>query len=331
MNKLIEFKNKRISIQKEISQLKSEFDLLKSQFISSIEVIHNDIMKGESTSVIFQSSLKERWNDREETFKTQLADLNQRMIDVDLKLEEIYKSDVELGNLKKYDRILTLDEYIEKAQVIRSFLDEEKIDLEKYKILTKALLQYVDVRVNGELYKARDERSYYSDVILMNEHNQILFVRRNKNDTFAAGKYALPGGHIEPAEEAEIAGKREVFEELNLDLTEVELTPVGIYEDEKCKIHYFFGRIKCDELPVLEERELIQYEWVDPKDIESKDLIMNLKDNFKNVIILPIAAFDSTDIYVAPEIIDPVEKAKKLFGKRYWRAVNKAKHENKQI
>lgn len=102
------------------------------------------------------------------------------------------------------------------------------------------------------------------DLVIINHLNEVLMVKRNKNSDACPGMWALPGGFINTeakpptqweagAELPEVAAKREVKEETNLDLKSVVVEPVGIYEGNNrdprdnpvswSKSHAFFHRI----------------------------------------------------------------------------------------
>ncbi len=57
----------------------------------------------------------------------------------------------------------------------------------------------------------------------------VLMIRR-AYEPFA-GALALPGGHVDPGEDIELAARRELTEETNLDLGGRTLKPVGVYAE----------------------------------------------------------------------------------------------------
>ena len=69
--------------------------------------------------------------------------------------------------------------------------------------------------------------------VIINEHNQVLLLRKSNDDERHAGKsgrYNLPGGKINPGEKIEDALRREVREEVSLVLNETSLLPVFVGE-----------------------------------------------------------------------------------------------------
>lgn len=75
-------------------------------------------------------------------------------------------------------------------------------------------------------------------VIIENEKREILLQRRQDN-----GLWGLPGGSMEPGEKFEEAAKREVLEEVGIQIDELSL--FGIYSGEDRVITYPNGDICC--------------------------------------------------------------------------------------
>lgn len=149
----------------------------------------------------------------------------------------------------------------------------------------------------GRVYIKDSKRTHYVDIILQNEDGQILFLVRNKNDEFEPGKYCLPGGHLEIGETAVAGVVRECEEETGIKIPISDIISIGDYVNDDTHIHYFFAEVSNDVQPVvLEEREQIQYEWVDFNEIENKDLLMNLKENLTNLINIPRTSTED-DLY----------------------------------
>lgn len=158
-------------------------------------------------------------------------------------------------------------------------------------------LYNVEQLSKGRVYIKDSKRTHYVDIILQNEDGQILFLVRNKNDEFEPGKYCLPGGHLEIGETAVAGVVRECEEETGIKIPISDVISIGDYINDDTHIHYFFAEISNDVQPVvLEEREQIQYEWVDFNEIENKDLLMNLKENLTNLINIPRTSTED-DLY----------------------------------
>ena len=70
-----------------------------------------------------------------------------------------------------------------------------------------------------------------SGVIIFNEKNELLMIKRTDNDC-----WAIPGGSSEPGESVMDTAKREVFEETGLTVNELEL--FNVYSGKE--MHYIY-------------------------------------------------------------------------------------------
>jgi 8-oxo-dGTP diphosphatase len=92
--------------------------------------------------------------------------------------------------------------------------------------------------------------------------NKILCVQRNQNKyEYISFKYEFPGGKIEEGESKEQALKREIQEELNMDIdiTECFLTVYHQYPDFHLTMHSFI--CSCKETTMI-LREHIDFKWL---------------------------------------------------------------------
>jgi 8-oxo-dGTP diphosphatase len=97
--------------------------------------------------------------------------------------------------------------------------------------------------------------------IIIND-NKILCVQRNINKyVYISEKYEFPGGKIEAGETKEETIRREIKEELNMDITVGEefLTVVHAYPDFKLTMHSF---ICTCENPNVTLTEHIDFKWL---------------------------------------------------------------------
>lgn len=115
-------------------------------------------------------------------------------------------------------------------------------------------------------------------IILLNSNNQVLLILRdNKPGIPFPGMWDIPGGHIEPGETAIDTVKREMFEEMFLELGQINL--FKIYESEDLIDNVFWKKIDLDPGKIeLMEGQKLQY--------FSRQDIKNLKLAFNyNVVI----------------------------------------------
>jgi ADP-ribose pyrophosphatase len=112
--------------------------------------------------------------------------------------------------------------------------------------------------------------------LIVNKEGKILLIRSYK---WLNGKYSVPGGHIEPYERIEEAIKREVKEEVGLDVEVKELlliqqviNPKEFYDKKR---HFIFFDFLCfsknDEVKI-DNREIQDFIWVKPEEALNYDL-----------------------------------------------------------
>jgi nucleoside triphosphatase len=111
-------------------------------------------------------------------------------------------------------------------------------------------------------------------VVIENAAGQILLVKNHRWN----GKWGLPGGHVEPGEGIEAAGIREAKEEVGLDVTSHGILTYGEMigsADFNRPAHFVYFDIYTTvdtNAVVLEEAELSEYVWIDPRDAAQYDL-----------------------------------------------------------
>ena len=106
---------------------------------------------------------------------------------------------------------------------------------------------------------------------VITNHNQILCVQRGVNKyNYISMKYEFPGGKIEPGESFETAIKREILEELKLDI-KVEkpfMTTSHEYPDFKITMHSFICTCENRELTLTEH---IDFMWLTRENLSILD------------------------------------------------------------
>jgi 8-oxo-dGTP diphosphatase len=102
-------------------------------------------------------------------------------------------------------------------------------------------------------------------------HNELFYVVQRPYKGEVGGKWEFPGGKIEVNESKEEALRREIKEELNLDL-KIEkflLTSNHEYKSFKIQLHFFLCSI-LDGKPILNEH--IDQKWINLTDLVNVDL-----------------------------------------------------------
>lgn len=105
-----------------------------------------------------------------------------------------------------------------------------------------------------------------SVVVLLNDANEILLLKRPPNVKWSPLKWALPGGKLEPGETSLMAAKRETKEETTLKVAG--LKKIKIVLDKPVVSYYtrhYSGTVQID-------HEHTDWAWVSREGISSYDL-----------------------------------------------------------
>lgn len=122
---------------------------------------------------------------------------------------------------------------------------------------------------------------------ILNKDNQLLLIHSFK----WSGFYSVPGGKIQIGESMEGALKREMKEEVGLDIEVIKLLyscdaiyPKEYYKRKHFIFHEFLCRAKNEE-PKIDNQEIQSYEWVDLDKTLDKNLDPFTRNTIKNYII----------------------------------------------
>jgi len=105
--------------------------------------------------------------------------------------------------------------------------------------------------------------------LIVNSNGEILLVKSFK----WGSKYIVPGGHIELGERSEVAVRREVKEEVGLEVEPVRILLVqeAIFPADYIKHeHYIFLDYLCratSSVVTLDGKEIQEYVWTNPNDV----------------------------------------------------------------
>lgn len=119
------------------------------------------------------------------------------------------------------------------------------------------------------------DTKYVAKVVIFNDDGKVLLLKRKKNQKYPE-RWDLPGGHLVQGEEWEEGARREVKEETNLLVTDLE----KVHQDGKnqyYKTHRFDGTIFDNkELPEHDE-----YIWIEAEKI---DKLNDVGDIYRDAI-----------------------------------------------
>ena len=119
---------------------------------------------------------------------------------------------------------------------------------------------------------------------IINDKGEILYFRNVKWKGLVP-----PGGHVDYGETLEQALKRETKEETGLEIKSIKLFNVGemiepkeFYKRRHFIYFHYLCKIKAGKIK-LDEKELVDYEWIDPKEaLKRKDVLA--KDSIRKFI-----------------------------------------------
>ena len=119
----------------------------------------------------------------------------------------------------------------------------------------------------------KDIEGLAARVFCINKDGCLLIIKRSKKSYSGKGKWDIPGGHVDEADESlELAALRELFEETNLVCSEKKLIYVGRDDWNGDKVYYYtylytHGDIKLLPNPESGFLEHTKYEWATIDDI----------------------------------------------------------------
>jgi 8-oxo-dGTP diphosphatase len=105
-----------------------------------------------------------------------------------------------------------------------------------------------------------------STLIVINESNEILVLRRAPGNRGFAGYWNFPGGKVEPNETIETAAVRELKEEAGLIVNENDLTYFEVSSLPRLIVHHFMTNRFQGEVEINEEST--EFKWVSLEEIK---------------------------------------------------------------
>lgn len=162
------------------------------------------------------------------------------------------------------------------------FLDEEKFSKEIIlpKALKKAVIQW---QKDGQIFwKSNNEtrkeflKDSVSAIIIRKQDDKVFIVRRKENKEFSPGLWETIGGRIEKCETTEVALKREVKEELGVDIKSFKF--FGDYEYREFNKLFKTYIIELEKEPTPSEPDFEEWGWFSEEEIKKLDFAANCKE-----------------------------------------------------
>lgn len=129
--------------------------------------------------------------------------------------------------------------------------------------------------------------------VLLNGADEILLVRRSREDSFAPGIWGLPGGHIHAGETPEVTMQRELEEEIGGEVSLRGLRPVrhvgpvrdtwygGVFE-----VHLFLFRYEGGRILLNAEHEA--FAWVSREAYRSYAVVDGIDEDLRHLAVWPV-------------------------------------------
>jgi nucleoside triphosphatase len=132
--------------------------------------------------------------------------------------------------------------------------------------------------------------------VVQNEAGEILICQMPRERGVFPGQWGLPGGGIEEGETAEAALRRELQEEVGLEVDQIQplFFTDGTYhktfpDGSQREIYMLFLLFSCraDSLKVQLNAEFKEYHWVNPGAVKDYDLNVETVKTFSRLGLLP--------------------------------------------
>lgn len=127
------------------------------------------------------------------------------------------------------------------------------------------------LKIKNELLK-----DSVSAVIIRKKDNKVFIARRKENKYFSPGLWETVGGRTEENENVEEALKREVKEELNVDIKSFKFFKDYEYRDYNKLFKTFVVELKKE--PVPNESDFEEWGWFSEEEIKNKKFAANCKE-----------------------------------------------------
>jgi len=129
--------------------------------------------------------------------------------------------------------------------------------------------------VNDGVIDVNDGKKHNAIVVIFNADGNVLLVKRSTEEEWCPDKWALVGGGVEIGEQPEEAVKREVLEEIGLQLDNFNRA-FGVETSPTSKLHVFTSYYDGDLYDITLNHEHSGYGWYSIQEMDYIDAVPNL-------------------------------------------------------
>ena len=115
-----------------------------------------------------------------------------------------------------------------------------------------------------------------SAVLILDEQDRLLLLKRSMKSRWMPGKWGPPGGRVERGENSKGAAIRETKEETDLDLKIPDVIHIAKYSNKM--VDFFYAKSYTGQVSIDFEHD--DFEWVARADINQYDTVPDLVEKF---------------------------------------------------
>ncbi|PIV08063.1 hypothetical protein COS52_04700 [Candidatus Roizmanbacteria bacterium CG03_land_8_20_14_0_80_39_12] len=97
---------------------------------------------------------------------------------------------------------------------------------------------------------------------IFNQNKELLIVKKSPKEQIDAGLWTIPGGKIYPQEHILVGLKREVLEEVGLEIESMKWIGEDVFQDHNSMFHAEHFMCKTKNNKVVLEKKLTEYKWI---------------------------------------------------------------------
>lgn len=97
---------------------------------------------------------------------------------------------------------------------------------------------------------------------IFNQDKELLIVKKSPEEQIDAGLWTIPGGKIYPQEHILVGLKREVLEEVGLEIESIEWIGEDVFQNRNSMFHAEHFMCKTKNTSVALEKKLTEYKWI---------------------------------------------------------------------